>query len=46
LDFWYQNGGLLCIPGGIFYCLRVCFTRKNDAFGLPKLAPLTKISRK
>jgi len=34
-------GGVLCILSGIIYRLDVCFTHKNDAFGLPKLTPLT-----
>jgi len=45
LNFFYQNGGVLCILGGIIYRLNVCFTRKNGAFGLPKLIHLTKILR-
>jgi len=31
--------------GKIIYRLNVCLTRKNGAFGLPKLTPLTKILR-
>ena len=29
LDFWYQNGELLCILGGIIHRLAACFARKK-----------------
>jgi len=35
VDFRYQNGGVLCILGGIIFHLDVCFTHtKNNVFGL------------
>ena len=45
MDFWYQNGGLLCTLDCIVYHLDVRVTRRNGAFGLPKLTPLTRILR-
>ena len=43
VDLLYQNGGVLCILGGIFYHLAVCFTRRNDAFRLIGLVGWLKV---
>ena len=37
LDFWHLNGEFLRILGSIICRSVTSFTRKNDAFGLPKL---------